>query len=191
MVSSVLRRWLGARLPVRRSQAPALRFAITFALLAATLLSLYYFPYPQGSAVRAYTDAFLHGYAATAGAVLARFEPFVRVSGQDIIGRYSLRIVKTCDAMDITILLVSAMLAWPCPWARRATGTLVAILVLFVVNVARICALYYVGVHAPSSFEFMHLDLLPAFLLLVAVGVFLVFTDWANKKPRGADHAPG
>jgi hypothetical protein len=95
------------------SRGAAVRFAITFALLCGVLLGLYYFPYSEGGRIRPVLDGFLHRYAASAGLVLRWFEPRVQVIGQDIIGRYSLRIVKTCDAMDVTILLMSAIVAWP------------------------------------------------------------------------------
>jgi exosortase/archaeosortase family protein len=163
---------------------PGRWFAVRFALLAATLLGLYYFPYPPGSAVKHWLDAYLAGYAATAGFVLRRFEPAVYVVGQDILGRYSLRIVKTCDAMDVKILLVSAIVAWPAPAVRRVAAALVAVLALFVVNVTRICTLYYVGLTWPAAFELLHLEIWPALILVVAVAAFVGYIAWTSRARR-------
>jgi exosortase/archaeosortase family protein len=156
------------------SRGAAVRFAITFAVLCGVLLGLYYFPYSEGGRVRPVLDGFLHRYAASAGVVLRWFEPHVQVIGQDIIGRYSLRIVKTCDAMDVTILLTSAIVAWPGPWKRRLVGAAAGIALLFVVNVLRICTLYWIGSAFPSLFEVAHLDLWPALILIVSIGFFAI-----------------
>ena len=162
-------------------EGTALGFVVVFSLLACILLGLYYFPYENGTSVRACIEAYLHGYTAVAGAVLSVFDHSVQVRGHDIIGRYSLRIVRTCDAMDVKILYVSAVFAWPAAWERRVAAAVLGVTSLFVVNVARICALYYVGVLAPAYFKFAHHELLPAFVLVVAVGAFIMFTASANR----------
>jgi len=151
----------------------ALRFVARFGALSAVLLGFYYFPYADTGAVKPWIDLYLHGYAASAGYVLRVFEPGVRVLGQEIVGRYGLRIVKTCDAMDVTILVVSALVAWPFPWRRRAIAILIAVAALYLVNIVRICSLYCIGARFPSLFETAHLDVWPAILLVFAVGLFL------------------
>jgi exosortase/archaeosortase family protein len=171
------------------AKSPARRFALFFALLSGTLLALYYFPYGQDGGVKQFLDGYLRGYAAVAGAVLGWFEPSITVHGQDIIGRYSLRIVKTCDAMDVQILFVSAVLAWSGRWRRRLLGAATGVVVLFWVNVARICSLYYVGIMRPSSFEFVHLELWPAVIVILSVAGFLVFTAWTSAG-AGTSRAP-
>ncbi len=151
------------------------RFFFVFGMTAAVLLASYYFPYRAGSAMRHLLDRYLRGYAAMAGGLLRLFEPSLVVSGQDIIGRYSIRIVKTCDGMDVNILLASAIMAWPCALRRRLIAVATGLALLVVTNTARICTLYYVGVFAPASFDFVHHELWPAAILVIAVAVFLVF----------------
>lgn len=166
------------------------RFVVLFGLLSSVLLGFYYFPYPDQSPIKPWLDAFLNRYAASAGFVLRLFEPHLQVIGQDIVGRYSLHIVKTCDAMDVTILLVSAILAWPSSWRRRAAGAAMAVLLLYALNVLRICSLYYIGILWPSFFEVAHLDLWPAIILVVAVGFFLASTVRGGRPRAKASHEP-
>lgn len=132
-------------------------------------------------------DAYLHDYASAAGTVLRWFDSSVQVRGQDIIGRYSLRIVRTCDAMDVKILYVSAVLAWPARWGRRVAAVIVGVAALFVVNVLRICALYFIGVYAPSYFTLAHHELLPVLILIVAVGAFVLFALWTQRASVAAE----
>ena len=149
------------------------RFVVVFGVLAVALLGLYYFPYPEGSATRSWLDAYLRGYAAISGSILRWFDPTLVVQGQSLTGRFSLRIVKTCDAMDVQILFVSAVLAWPGPWLRRVVAGALGAAVILVANILRICSLYFVGLYMPDWFEFAHVELWPAILLVLATGMFV------------------
>jgi exosortase/archaeosortase family protein len=168
-----------------------LRFALVFASLSAALLSLYYFPYDDHGPIKPLIDSLLHGHAASAGFVLRLFQPDVRVAGNEILGAYPLRIVRTCDAMDVEILLASALVAWPAPWRRRLASIAVGVVLVYLVNVLRICSLYYVGLRFPASFETAHLEVWPALILLLAVGYFVAATSWAGARAEdgGGGHA--
>jgi exosortase/archaeosortase family protein len=159
---------------------PEFSFLLRFALIAGVLSALYAFPYPPDAAVSTWLAHYLDAYAAAAGAVVALFDPAVHVTGAELVGRYSLRIVKDCDAMDVTILLVAAMLAFPASAGRRAMGLAGGVAVVLVANLARISALYFIGVSAPGAFEFAHRDLFPLLLVLLAGAVFVL---WARKAP--------
>jgi exosortase/archaeosortase family protein len=159
------------------------RFALTFGLLAVTLLGLYYFPYPDGGVVKPCIDGFLHCYAVVASVFIRLLEPGVQVVRSDIIGRFPMRIVRTCDAMDVQILVASALLAWPAPWPRRLVSIVVSAVILCAVNVARICSLYFVGVRFPAYFEVAHLEVWPALILVTAVALFFAMTAWSNRQP--------
>ncbi len=168
----------------------SIRFVVAFTLIASTFLGLYYFPYADGGAMKTGLNAYLHGYALSAGTVLGWVEPHVAVTGQDIVGRTSLRIVRTCDAMDVTILLLAAIVSWPSSSRRRALGAVAGVSILFIVNVVRICSLYYVGVYCPAAFELAHLELWPAIILLVAVGLFVGSIRMGRELPaRRASNA--
>jgi exosortase/archaeosortase family protein len=160
----------------------SVRFVVVFGVLALTLLGFYYFPYPEGSAMRGWLDAYLRGYAAISGAILRCFEPTLLVQGQNLTGRFSLRIVKTCDAMDVQILFVSAVIAWPGPWLRRAAAGALGAAAILLANIVRICSLYFVGLYLPDWFEFAHVELWPAILLVLATGMFVAL---AMRDRRG------
>lgn len=163
-----------------------LGFVLRFAPTASVLLAAYYFPYAQGGAARAFINGFLHAYAATAGVVLRAFDPSVRVAGQEIVGSFAMRIVQTCDAMDVTILLVSAIVSWSAPIGRRLVAALVGVLALAFLNLLRICSLYLIGMTRPSLFEAAHLDVWPAVILVVTVGLFLLFTSTEQRRVEAA-----
>jgi exosortase/archaeosortase family protein len=110
----------------------------------------------------------------------------VRVAGQEIIGAFAMRIVQTCDAMDVTILLVSAVVSWKAPVARRFVAALVGVLALGILNLLRICSLYLIGMRRPSLFEAAHLEVWPVVILVVTLGLFLAFTSFEQRRVPAA-----
>jgi exosortase/archaeosortase family protein len=171
---------------VRRDRRAQLGFVLKFVLTAGVLLTAYYFPYPPEGCAKAFINEFLHVYAASAAIILRPFDPTVRVVGQEIMGAFSMRIVQTCDAMDVTILLGSAIVSWRGPIGRRLLAALFGALALGVLNVARICSLYWIGVVRPSLFEAAHLDVWPAVILIVAVAFFFGFTFFEQREQGAA-----
>ena len=168
----------------RATRRPQVRFAVLFVVISFVLFSVYSFPYSEGSRPRHWCDAYLVAYAHLAGWVLSAFERGIVLSGQNIVGRYSLRIIRGCDAVDAQILFVAAVLASPLHSLRwRIGGAVVGFLVILVANVARICSLYYIGIFLPSYFDVFHHEVWPLLLIAVAGGVFVFWSRIA--QPRG------
>ena len=162
------------------------RFAVRFALIAGVLFGLYSFPYVACGISEAGFDRYLAGYARLTGWVLGWFEPGVRVTGTVISGRFSLEIVKSCDAMEDNILFLSAVFALPSPARRRAAAAALGLTLLVIANLARLVSLYFVGLYAPSAFEFFHIELWPLLLILLTVGAFVFI---AQRLPAAASGA--
>jgi exosortase/archaeosortase family protein len=172
-----------ARSPAQDSKAgnvwrrPEVVFLLRFAVIAGSLSALYAFPYADDAGVHSFTTRYLEAYARAAGAVVRLFDPAVRVSGSEIFGRYSLSIVKDCDAMDVNILLAAAVVSFPASIGRRAIGIIAGLALVMLANLTRICALYFIGTLAPHAFEFAHRELFPLVLVLLAGTFFLM---WAR-----------
>jgi len=180
--SRVHERVIGA---ARRNRA-SLRFGIVFASLASVLFVTYCFPYSKSGAAETFFQWYLRGYAWLAGSLLSVLEPSIKVAGNQINGRFSIEIVKNCDAMEVNILFVSAMLAFPAAWSRRLPATLAGLSILIAANLLRICALYYIGIYARGAFQFAHIDLFPLLLVVTAVLEFILWTNWMDKRPTRA-----
>lgn len=162
------------------------RFALRFAGFGLPLFAAYTFPYDEAGTVAGWFQSYLSAYAQLAGAALALIELGVQVSGQDISGRFALRIVQSCDAMEAVILFTAAVSAFPAAWLRRLAGIVAGTAAIVTVNVARICSLYYVGVYRPARFEFYHLEVWPLVLIGAAAVAFIAWTHWVLQTPRRA-----
>ena len=95
-----------------------LRFAIGYVVIAGVLFSIYGFPFELFGARSDWLSGYLQMYARLAGTALRLFESGVVVTGDRIDGRFSLQIVRNCDAIEVNILFASAILAFPAPWRR-------------------------------------------------------------------------
>jgi len=169
-----------AGLGARRAQ---LRFALTFLLAAGALFAIYSFPYQENGISESWFHRYLAGYAQLAGSVLGLFDGQVHVEGTVIDGRFSLNIVKSCDAMEASLLFLAAIVAWPGAWRRKILAAAVGLVALTLLNVVRICSLYAVGIHFPRAFELLHVEIWPLLLILATIGNFIVWARWMRPGP--------
>jgi exosortase/archaeosortase family protein len=173
---------------VRREQA---RFVIGFGVIAAVLLGLYAFPYAELGLPETWFNGYLSAYARLVGRVLGIFESGLRVDDTLITGGYSLRIVKTCDAMEANILFAAAVLAIPGPWSRKLNALALGLFALIALNVIRISSLYYAGIYAPRAFGVLHEEIWPAVLVVFAGLEFFLWAHWIRESdPPTASAAP-
>jgi exosortase/archaeosortase family protein len=126
-----------------------LGFGLRFAAIAALLFTVYAFPFELFGAKQDW------------------------LQGTYIQGRFAMQIVRNCDAADVNILFVSALLAFPGAWRVKAALLLGGVCALVAANVLRICSLYYVGVFAPERFKVVHEEVWPLLLVAFTVLVFL------------------
>jgi exosortase/archaeosortase family protein len=158
------------------------RFLIVFVVVAGALFALYYFPRDHRSGFERSTVEYLCAYTRMASFVIGLSDARVLTHGNVVDGRFSMEIAKSCDAMEVNILFVSAMLAISAPWLRKAVAVLVGLSALVALNILRLFTLYWIGVFAFSIFEFVHYDVWP--LLMVAFGAadFLLCAGWARRE---------
>jgi exosortase/archaeosortase family protein len=175
--------------PNRWWRSPPARFVIKFLSIAALGFALYCFPYAGNGAAEASFDAYLSAYARLAGAVLSLFEPGVTVAGTVILGRSTLAIAKNCDAMEVLILFGAAIVGVGGPWRRSAVALFAGLAALVGLNLARICSLYFIAVHLPTSFDVIHLEVWPLLLVAFAVGEFLLCAKWVWGNETWAEDA--
>lgn len=162
-----------------------IHFAVVFGAVAGVLLTAYSFPYAaHGMAEGWFFDRYLSAYARIAGLVVRFGDPTVRVFGNQLVGGVSLTVAKNCDAMDVNILFVSAIVAFPAAWGRRAVGIAGGLALLIAANISRIVSLYYIGVSWPGSFEAVHAEVWPFAMVALAVSEFLLWSRWAVRPSR-------
>jgi exosortase/archaeosortase family protein len=154
------------------------RFVVSFGVIAAVFFCIYYFPYAESGWSEAWVVAYLRRYAQIVGHVLRVFEPGIVVSQNVISGRFSMSIVKSCDAMEANMLFCAAVLALPGIAWRKAAALATGLAALVAFNVLRLCSLYCVGVYLGRWFEVMHIDVWPMLMIAFATIDFVVCARW-------------
>jgi exosortase/archaeosortase family protein len=166
------------------------RFVVAFTLLAGSLLAFYYFPRAPDDTVERWTALYLRAYTHVVSWPIRIFDPHVSAHGNLIAGRFSMQIVKSCDAMEANILFAAAVLAFSGPWLRKVVALFLGLAALLALNLVRLFVLYWVGALAPSAFDFLHLDVWPLLMVVFAVIAFVLSVRWTGAGEVLADEAP-
>jgi len=162
------------------------RFFIIFLLIQAGLFAAELTRPVQKALVIPFTE----GIAAISAWLVTRFDDGVVSQGiilRDQASGFAVSIEAGCNGVEATIVLVAAMLAFPSPWRHRLWGMLIGFLTIQAMNLLRIITLFYLGQWNQTAFEWAHLYIWQALIMLDVLVVFLI---WLRFLPRG-DSADG
>lgn len=96
-------------------------------------------------------------------------------------GSFAVEIAAGCNGVEATIILLAAILAFPAPWKHKFIGIAIGALAIHLANVIRIISLFYLGQWNAQAFEWAHLYVWQALILL---DVLIVWLIWVKKIPR-------
>jgi len=94
-----------------------------------------------------------------------------------------IEIVAGCNGVEAVLILLCAIVAFPAPWPHKLLGMALVFLAIQGLNLVRIVALFYLHEWNHVWFEWFHLYLWPALIILDALVFWLVWLRWL---PRGA-----
>ena len=151
-----------------------LRFIVTFAVLMGA------FEASRGTAFERFVvvDLIL---VPTAGVINAATPTeHVELAGRSMVSPGAhLNVTRGCEGVEMFLLLVAGILAFPATLKQRVQGLLVGSLLAYLLSVARLIALYYVLKHSPNLWEALHGLVLP--LGPVAL-IGLYFLRWTARS---------
>lgn len=96
--------------------------------------------------------------------------------------RFSVQIVRGCDAVEAIALYVCAVLAFPLPFIKKLPGMVAGTLLLLILNLVRIVSLFLIGAYSPKIFSLMHLDVWQALFIFFAVVFWILWLLWATRS---------
>ncbi len=97
----------------------------------------------------------------------------------------NLRVTRGCEGVEMFLLLIAAIVAFPANLPRRLWGLLVGSLLAYVLTIARLLTLHYVLRYAPQAWEALHGLVLP---LAPIVLLSLYFLHWtATPAPMSGE----
>ena len=158
-----------------------LRFALVFLGVLIALFVLELTPPGQEFFVVPWTNA----VAAASVAIVKAFDPAVVAQGAVIISTktgFAVQILAGCNGVEAMIVLIAGVLAFPATWPQRAAGIAIGVVAIQALNLVRIVSLFYLGQWDRQWFEWAHLYVWQAVIMLDALIVWLLWLR-AVRKP--------
>lgn len=85
----------------------------------------------------------------------------------------NLHITRGCEGIEMFLLLIAAVLAFPATIKRRTQGMLVGATLAYALSVTRLMALHYVLCYSPDAWEALHGLVLPLGPIILMAAFFL------------------
>lgn len=175
-----------------------LRFFLTFFLVMAGLFVLELTPVGQAYVVEPLTTGLAHSSAV----LIELFGRDLAVNGIVMVDKltgFAVQIVAGCNGIEAMILLAAAIIAFPAPWRYRGLGLVLGLISIQLLNLVRIVSLFYLGIWHKPAFEWAHLYIWQALIMLDTLLVWLVWiryipskqNDEAGSPPGGASVVAG
>jgi len=98
---------------------------------------------------------------------------------------FAIEVVAGCNGVEATIILLAGILAFSAPWRYKLWGIFWGVLAIHALNLVRIISLFYIGQWNIEIYEWAHLYIWQALILLDAIVVWLI---WIRKIPAGSSH---
>jgi exosortase H (IPTLxxWG-CTERM-specific) len=154
------------------------RFSILFVVI---LLGLFAFELsPPGQAlVRPWTAA----VAAVSSGLIRAFDGDAMAQGIVVYSArtgFAMAIEAGCNGVEAMLVLLAGILAFPAPWRWKLAGLAAGVVAIQVLNIARIVSLFYLGQWNGPWFDWAHLYLWQALIMLDALVVWLL---WMRNAP--------
>lgn len=86
---------------------------------------------------------------------------------------FAYEIYYRCLGFSYVIILTAAILSYPRSIRQKAYGIVLGVPVLLMLNLFRLVTLFYVGVHYPVVFNFVHTFFWNMILFLMTMGLWL------------------
>jgi exosortase H (IPTLxxWG-CTERM-specific) len=126
------------------------------------------------------------GFLASASAFLMRLaDPSVLSHGnvlQDMRSGVGISVEAGCNGVEACIMLAAALFAYPAALRARMAGLLAGSVAIQLLNLVRIVSLYYLAQWSTPAFEFAHLYLWQALIMLDVLVVWLVWLRWVTRR---------
>ena len=162
-----------------RGRSPVLSFVLRFVVLMGLFYALF---------TSSFFQEYIFAPINSLNAGIASF--FLNLFGQNVTAfqqtinsaAFSVNIAIGCDGIEPTVGYILTVALTPLLWKSRLKGIIIGTLSLLGLNLLRIISLFLTGAYAPGFFDLMHLDIWQAVFLIITIGCYLFWLNYAIKK---------
>ena len=134
-------------------------------------------------------------WLATASAnLISVFDTDVLHQGRILMSKatgFAVSIEAGCNGIEAAIVLIAGMVAFPASWTQKLLGMTLGFAAVQAVNLLRIISLYYLGQWNLPVFEFAHLYLWQALIMLDVLVVCLLWIRWTARRTAEQEEVSG
>lgn len=162
------------------------RFLFLFLLVQGVLFGVEMLQPVQSAVILPWTS-FL---ADASGWLVSAFDPHVATSGKVVrstLNGFAVSIEPGCNGVEAMIVLLAAITAFPAPFIYKLKGLLWGFVAIQGMNLLRVISLFYLGQWSQEWFDWAHLYIWQALIMLDALVVFLV---WIRYLPQTGREEP-
>lgn len=172
----------GLRFPLLRPNSPVFRFIAIFLVCLLVLFTLELLQPVQTHVILPFTA----GVAHVSVWAMHLFDHNVIARQNDILSATTgggIEIVAGCNGVEAVLILLSAVLAFPAPWKHKLLGIVLGFLAIQALNLVRIVSLFYLHEWNQVWFEWFHLYLWQALIILDALVFWLIWLRYLPRQP--------
>ena len=163
-----------------------LKFFILFVAIQLVLFAAELTPPVQEHFVIPFTE----GIAAVSVNLVTLFDDHVVAAGKvirSLDNGFAVSIEAGCNGVEAMIVLGAAIFAFPAPWKRKLAGFVIGTITIQALNIVRIVSLFYIGQWNFKVFEWAHLYVWQALIMLDVLVVFLIWLRMLPARRAAAD----
>jgi len=165
-----------------------IRFIVIFLVILVSLFLLEIYEPVRQAVVLPFTSII----ATVSSWVVQLFDANVHAYGdiiQDTKSMAAIQIAPGCNGVEAMIILLAAIIAFPAPWLYKLKGLFWGFLAIQSLNIVRIISLFYLLQWNYTWFEWFHLYVWQALIILDALIVWLIWLRYLPKsaKPEKTD----
>lgn len=151
-----------------------LRFFLIFVGILAVLFGVEMLGPVQAAVVNPWTAL----VARASAGIVQLIDPSVISHGrvlQSARTGFGVSIEPGCNGVEAAVVLIAAMLAFPSPWMMKLWGIVIGFAAVQAVNLIRVVTLFFIGQWNLKVFEFAHLYMWQALIMLDVLIVWLIW----------------
>lgn len=158
-----------------------LRFLLLFLLAQGVLFSIEMLRPVQDAVILPWTSLL----ADVSGWLMSFFDSNVQTAGKIISSTsngFAVSIEPGCNGVEAMIVLLAAIMAFPAPFMHKLKGLFWGFIAIQGMNLLRIISLFYLGQWSQELFDWAHLYIWQALIMLDALVVFLIWIRYIPEE---------
>ena len=149
----------------------------TFLMILVSLFTLELIPFIHEGVIIPFTNL----VAYVSALVASFFDGSIQADGivmRSLKNGTAVKIMPGCNGVEAMICLAAAIIAFSAPWKHKIIGLITGFFAIQVLNIVRIISLFYLLQWNREWFDWAHLYVWQALIILDALIIFILWVRW-------------